>query len=396
MGILSTLLTPAAPSASVSSEGHWINRAIGARTFSGTTVTEQSALQVPAVFAAIRIISDLIAQLPAHIYERTSSGRRATVSEHPAVWMLKAEANPHMSAFVFRNVAQGHCLGWGNGYAEIERNGRGQAVRLWPLLPDRTEPHVEKGQLDFRTTIDGRAFRLNPENVVHVPGFGFDGYRGYSPIWLARQAIGLALATEEFGAKFFGQGSRSGGVLKLPKMISPEAEARMVDAWSGGLEESHRIRILYEGSDFSQTTIPPEDAQFLQTRKFQLTEVARIFGIPPHKLADLDRATFSNIEHQSLELVTDSLQPWITRWEQELDRKLFLGAERGRFYVKLNVNALLRGDMAARANFYKSGINDGWLTRNEARDFEDMNPIDGLDAPMRPLNMVEQGEEIPE
>lgn len=368
----------------LASDEHWLALRGGAATRAGIAVTTDSAQALPAVAAAIGIIADQVGQLPLHVYEETRSGGKVRVTEHPTAAVLKLEPNERTTSIVFRRTVQAHVLAWGNGYAEIERNGRDQAVALWQLLPDRTEPELRGGALRYRTRVDGTQLPLAAANVLHLKNASFDGILGRSPIALHREALGLARATEQFGASWFGNGSRSGGVLKLPKLLSKEAEARVKEHWSrenDGLENAHRVRILYEGAEFAQTAIPPEDAQFLQTREFQIAEIARIFRVPLHMLQAQQKSTSwgSGIEQMQLGFLQYTLQPWLLAWEQELTRKLFVGSERGRFYVRFSVDALLRGDSASRGALYGSGIQNGWLMRNEVRELEEREPIEGLD-----------------
>ncbi|WP_373047187.1 phage portal protein [Vulgatibacter sp.] len=358
---------------------------LSGRTHAGASVDEYSAMALPTVFAAIGIIADAIAQLPLDVRQKLAGGGSREATEHPAHQMLRAEPNDDMTSFAFRNTVTGHAVGWGNGYADIERNGRGQAVALWPLLPDRTRPRKDPntGARDFLTSVNGRAVALRPDDVLHIPGFGFDGLRGYCPITLHREALGLALATQEFGAKFFGQGGRSGGVIELPPGTTPEAAKLIKKVWTEqeGLEHSHRAKVLPDGAKYTATAVPPEEAQFLQTREFQIAEIARIFRVPLHMLQAQSKSTSwgSGIEQMSLGFVRYTLAPWIARWEQELNRKLFTPQERlDGFYVKFNVNALLRGDAKSRAEFYKLAIDASWMEPSEARELEDLDPIPGL------------------
>jgi HK97 family phage portal protein len=291
-----------------------------------------------------------------------------------------------------------HQVLWGNGYQEIEVNGKGEAMGLYPLLPDRTAPRRTDDRQDvvYQTSIDGTSIDLTKERVLHVPAMSFDGYIGTSPIAVARQALGLAIAAEEFGAKFFANDAKSGGFLMHPAKLSDQAHKNLKEDHQrqGGLDNAHRVKVLEEGMKFVQTTIPPEDAQFLGTREFQIAEIARIFRVPLVLLQSMEKATSwgTGIEQMMLAFLTWTLNPWIIRTEQEMNRKLFTQRERDAgLFVKLNVNALMRGDMAGRSAFYKSGIDGGWMTRNEAREKEDMNPLPGLDEPLVPLNMSTPG-----
>lgn len=395
MSILASIL---GQTATTSQSDSWLTRAIGGRTRSGLAVSESSALTIPAVFAAIGITSDPIAMLPVVVLERTKDGGRRVAEDHPAHRMLSVAPNPHASSPVLRNAMQGHASAWGNAYAEIVRNGRGQAVELRLALPDRTRPEIVDDRLEYVTSSAGREVRLPAQDTVHIAGMGFDGIRGYSPIALCREALGLAKVTEEFGAAWFGAGSKSGGIIKMPKVISKEAEDRMKKAWSednAGIDNAHKARILYEGAEYSPLSIPPEDAQFLQTREFQIAEIARIFRVPLHMLQSHAKSTSwgSGIEQMNIGFVLYTLMPWTTRWEMELNRKLFIGEEAGRYYVKFNLNALLRGDAASRSKYYQTMVTMGAMTRNEVRALEDMDPLDGLDTPLIPASNARLPEE---
>lgn len=366
----------------------------GHKTNAGVFVNHDNAINIPAVYAAVGIIADGISMLPADVRQKRSGEGSDPVSDHPVSHILNVEANPFMSAITARNTMAYHQVLWGNGYQEIEKNNRGEARALFPLLPDRTAPEKteDKSDVRYKTTIDGQGAAIQKEGVVHVPAMSFDGFIGASPVSVARQAMGLAIAAEEFGAKFFGNDAKSGGFVTHPGKLSETGQANLSNFVNkqGGLDNAHRIKVLEEGVKFVQTTIPPEDAQFLGTREFQIAEIARIFRVPLVLLQAMEKSTSwgSGIEQMMLGFLIWTLNPWIIRTEQEYNRKLFTEAEREKgLFVKLNVNALMRGDMTGRAAFYNSGITAGWMTRNEAREKEDMNPLPGLDEPLAPLNM---------
>jgi len=299
-----------------------------------------------------------------------------------------------MTAMAFRETLQGHLGTWGNAFAEIEWGPDGYVRALWPLRPDRVQVGRINGEVAYRLRLpNGENVVLPGFRVLHIPGFGFDGLVGYSPVQLARESIGLAMATEEYGARFFGNGANPGGVLKHPNKLSATAQDNLRKSWNemhSGLSNQHRIAILEEGMDYVRVGIPPDDAQFLETRKFQVVEIARWFHVPPHMIGDLDRSTNNNIEQQSLEFVTYSLGPWLTRWEQNCKLKLLLPAERGTYFVEHLVAALVRGDIQTRYNAYAVGRQWGWLSADDVRESENMNPLpDGQgDIYMIPLNMV--------
>ena len=348
-------------------------------TASGQAVNERTAMTVTAVYACVRILSEAVAGLPVHMYKYQDGGGRERVTAHPLFPLLHDAPNPEMTSFVFRETLMAHLLLHGNAYAQIIRDGNGKVLALYPLLPNRmTVDRDAAGSVfyEYRKGY-GSPVPLRREDVLHIPGLGFDGLIGYSPIAMAKQAIGLSLATETFGATFFANGASPGGVLESPGVISdPE---RLKASWHSQFSgaSAHSIAVLEEGLKFHTIGIPPEQAQFLETRKFQITEIARIFRVPPHMLADLERATFSNIEHQSLEFVKFTLGPWVSRWEQALMQALLLPGEKREYFIRFNLDGLLRGDYQSRMQGYATGIQNGFLSPDDVRGLEEMNPIPG-------------------
>ncbi len=368
----------------------------GGKAYSGVTVNEKTALRSTAVYAAVRILAESVASLPLIVYRRLPGGGKERAVDHPLYSVLHDQANEEMSAFTLRETLMGHLATWGNAYSYIEWDRGGRVRGLWPLRPDRTRPEREKttGRIVYRVAReDGSWETLRPEEILHIPGLGFDGLIGYSPIRMAREAVGLALATEEFGARFFGNGANMSGVLEHPGKLSEQAQNNLKKSWEekyGGLGNAHRPAILEEGMKYNRIGIPPEDAQFLETRKFQVTEIARLYRIPPHMLADLERATFSNIEHQSIEFVVHTLRPWLVRWEQAINMRLLGADERRTYFVEHLVDGLLRGDIKSRYEAYAVGRQNGWLSADDIRELENQNPLpDGQGKVyLVPLNMV--------
>ena len=355
------------------------------RTTSGKTVNERTALQTTAVYACVRILSETIASLPLHVYRYTEGGKTKD-TEHALYTILHDEPNPDMTSFVFRETLMSHLLIWGNAYSQILRDRSGQVIGLYPLLPDQMSVHrSEKGKLYYvynRYEEDNPNFQekgsivLSQEEVLHIPGLGFDGLIGYSPIALAKNAVGMTLACEEYGASFFGNGANPGGVLEHPGILKDPAKVR--DSWNAvyqGTRNAHKVAVLEEGMSYKQIGIPPEEAQFLETRKFQINEIARLFRIPPHMVGDLEKSSFSNIEQQSLEFVKYTLDPWVVRFEQALKKSLLLPEEKKTHFIKFNVDGLLRGDYQSRMNGYAIGRQNGWLSTNDIRELEELNPI---------------------
>ncbi len=355
-------------------------------TSSGKMVNERTAMQTTAVYACVRILAEAIAGLPLHVYRYRMDGGKERIPQHPLYYLLHDEPNPEMTSFVFRETLMSHLLLWGNAYAQIVRNGRGQAVALYPLLPSKMEvSRAANGELVYTYYRDYDESGLNPkggyvtlrkDDVLHIPGLGFDGLIGYSPIAMAKNAIGMSLATEEYGAAFFANGANPGGVLEHPGVIKDIQ--RVKDSWNSayqGSSNAHRVAVLEEGMKFQAIGIPPEQAQFLETRKFQINEIARIFRVPPHMVGDLEKSSFSNIEQQSLEFVKYTLDPWVVRWEQSLQQSLILPSEKTSLFIKFNVDGLLRGDYQSRMNGYAVGRQNGWMSANDIRELEDMNRI---------------------
>ena len=352
---------------------------------SGKDVTEFTAMQLAAVYACVKILSESVASLPLHIY-KYSAGGKEKLTDHPLYFLLHDAPNEEMTSFTFRETLMVHLLLRGNAYAQVVRNYAGQVIGLYPLMPTRMSVNRDdEGKLYYlyqpisgensRIQKSGQ-IRLEAKEILHIHGLGFDGLVGYSPIAVMRNTIGIAIACEEFGATFFANGARPSGILEHPGLLkNPEALRESWQAVYGGSENSGKVAILEEGMKYQQIAIPPDDAQFLETRKFQIAEIARIFRVPLHFLNELDRATFSNIEQQSLEYVTYTLTPWVVRWEQALNKALFTAAERGKFFVKFNLSGLLRGDYESRMKGFQTAIQAGIMTINEVREFEDMNKI---------------------
>lgn len=346
-------------------------------TSSGKTVNGRTAMQTTAVYSCVRILSETIASLPLHTYRYTVKGKEKA-GDHQLYNLLHAEPNPEMTSFVFRETLMSHLLLWGNAYAQIIRDGRGQILALYPLLPDRMSvDRTKSGELYYTYNSDNNGLlTLRSDDVLHIPGLGFDGLIGYSPIAMAKNAIGMAIATEEYGAKFFANGANPGGVLEHPGIVKDPKRVR--ESWNAvyqGSDNAHRIAVLEEGMKFNAIGIPPEQAQFLETRKFQLNEIARIFRIPPHMIGDLEKSSFSNIEQQSLEYVIYTLDPWVIRWEQALQKALFSATEKKEYFIRFSVDGLLRGDYASRMSGYAVGRQNGWLSSNDIRELENLNSI---------------------
>jgi len=348
-------------------------------------------MQMTAVYCCVRILSEAVASLPLQFYRYTDDGGKEKAVDHPLYFLLHDEPNAEMTSFIFRETLMTHLLLWGNAYSQIIRNGKGEVVALYPLMPDRMKvDRDEHGRLYYEYTVYdsddvdgrkgtnkvGRTVRLQPHDVLHIPGLGFDGLVGYSPIAMAKNAIGLAIATEEYGSKFFANGAAPSGVLEHPGTIKDPSKVR--ESWQatfGGSGNANKIAVLEEGMKYTPISISPEQAQFLETRKFQIDEIARIFRVPPHMIGDLEKSSFNNIEQQSLEFVKYTLDPWVSRWEQAMVRALLTPDEKKKYFFKFNVDGLLRGDYQSRMNGYATARQNGWMSANDIRELENLDRI---------------------
>jgi len=355
-------------------------------TSAGKPVNEHTAMQMTAVYSCVRILSETLAGLPLHVYRYNDSGGKEKYLKHPLYKLLHDEPNPEMTSFACRETLMSHLLLWGNAYAQRIRNARGEVIALYPLMPNKmTVDRDSKGRLfylysrtsdDAPTLGDDSQVYLAPSEVLHIPGLGFDGLIGYSPIAMAKNAVGLAIATEEYGAKFFANGAAPGGVLEHPGTIKDPQKVK--ESWNSayqGSQNAHRVAVLEEGMKYQPIGISPEQAQFLETRKFQINEIARIFRVPPHMLADLEKSSFSNIEQQSLEFVKYTLDPWVVRWEQSMCRALLMESEKPIVFIKFNVDGLLRGDYVSRMSGYATARQHGWMSANDIRELENLDRI---------------------
>jgi HK97 family phage portal protein len=370
----------------------------GGAAASGIIVNPQTAMQSAAVYTAIKILSESVGMLPCNIYREPSVGEYIAAKDHPLWSLLHDQPNEYQSSVEFFEMLVMHLNLRGNAYCFINRARSGRIVELLPLHPDMVVTEMLVGfQLRYQISTGDGAFRYAaPGEILHIRGLTLNGWLGIAPIAYARESIGLALATEKYGGLLFRNGAKMGGVLEHPGKVGDDAYKRLKssfdEATSG--ENAHKTALLEEGMKWSKVSMTADDSQFLETRKYQRSEIFGIFRVPPHMGGDLEKATFSNIEQQALEFVTFSLMPWLNRIEKAIKRDLMTPAERNTLHTRFNIASLIRGDTAARTKYYGSGILDGWLTRNEARVMESeygvpLNPIEGLDEPLVPLNMVE-------
>lgn len=346
---------------------------------SGVQVDELRALQTSAVYACVKILAETVASLPLHLFKKGKGGKSEMAEQHPLFSCLYEMPNDEMTSFEFREMMMTSLLLWGNAYArKIRKNGH--VTELWYLKPQlmTVERDTQTGKIKYTYSDDitNQTYEYKPEQIFHVKGLSLDGVTGLSPISQAREAVGLSLATEEYGAKFFGNGARPGGVLEHPGILKDPEKLR--ESWNKvyqGTRNSHKVAVLEEGMKYHTIGIAPEDAQFLETRKYQVNEICRIFRVPPHLVGDLERATFSNIEHQSIEFVQHTIRPWLVRWEQAISRSLLDEKERLLYFSRFNVDGLMRGDYKSRMEGYAIGRQNGWLSANDIRHLEDLPPI---------------------
>lgn len=400
MGIFDMLLAPRAVAGPNATDDFWYQPVPGVSS-AGVRVTPDTALTVGAVFACVRILAETIAALPLLIYERLPGGGKQRATNHPLFFLLHDQPNAWQSSFEWREMSMGHLALRGNAYSRILPGPRGFVDQLVPLHPDRVTvlrepegPQGRPGRILYQVRReDGTAFTLLPDEVFHVRGLSSDGVTGLSIVGLARETIGLAMAVESYGARFFSQNSTPRGVLKVDGKLSSEAKDRLRRQWQeaqAGLGNAHRVAVLEAGLEWQSIGLSNEDSQFLESRKFSVNDIARWFRIPPHMVGDLDRATFSNIEQQSLEFVVHTILPWLRRWEQAISRDLILARER--FFAEFLVDGLLRGDVRSRFEAYRIGREIGVYSVNDILELENRNPIgpEG-DTRLQPLNMAPLG-----
>lgn len=365
------------------------------RTNAGEYVNPENSLQVVPVLACVSVIAGTMGTLPLHVYKRLPGGGKAKAYEHPLYQILHDAVNPLLTSCEFREMSQAHLCLRGNSYARIYRNGAGQVAALEPLHPDRVS--IFKDGLSVTYSVQqpqGGQIVLRQEEVLHIRGLGSEGVIGYSPITLARESIGLTMAAERHGANIFGNGARPSGVLQYDKTLNKEQLAQLKEEWNAtnGGDRSGGTAVLQGGVKFSGVSMTAEDAQFLETRQYQAEEVARLFRVPPHKIGIMKNATFSNIEHQSIEFVTDCIRPWAVRQEQRMNQTLLTPTERQTYFIEYNLEGLLRGDQKSRFESYRIGLDGGFLSPDEVRDFENLNPIPGGDTYRMPMNMAKLGD----
>jgi HK97 family phage portal protein len=358
--------------------GQYYGSSLTTPVLSGIVVTPQTAMQFMAVYSAINTISTDVAKLPRRVMEHDANGSETATAKHPN-YKLFRRPNPEMNGFRYFQTCMGHTLGWGNHYSEIVRNGEGQATALWPMNPGTTKPRRDERTkaLYYEDTNTGK--RYLPENILHFAGLGFDGIQGYSPITNGRQAVGLGIAAEQFGASFFGNGAVPRGLLKHAKRLSEVAAKRLRESWElvhGGTTNANRLAVLEDGLEWVDTQIAPEAAQFLATRMFQVIEICRMFNIPPHKLMDYSQAHLANVEESNQDYLDSTLSGWLATIEEEINAKLFFEDELERYSCQHDIRRLLRANTSARTAFYQSLKQVGAINADTIAGLEGL-PIPG-------------------
>lgn len=360
------------------------------RAESGERVDEKSSLQIATVYACVRLLAETVASLPLHLYRYKGDDGKEKATDHPLYKILYRLPNPEMTSFSFRECMMTHLLLWGNAYAQIVRDGKNEILGLYPMIPQNVEiDRDDSGEIyyiyhayeDDKAGETGKDYFFKREEVLHIPGLGFNGLVGFSPIGMMKNALGSAIAVEKYGSAFFRNGAQPSGVLEHPGVLkSPEKVRDAWDATYGGASNAHKVAVLEEGMSYKAISLPPEDSQFLESRKFSVEEICRIFRVPPHLVQSLEHATFSNIEHQGIDFVQHSVTPWIVRWEQAIIKDLLLEEEQDLYFPKFNVEGLLRGDYQSRMNGYSIAFSNGFMSPNEIRRLENLDPIPAEDG----------------
>lgn len=402
MGILTRIFEARSQYSTLASPEPWLIEALGGRpTATGIQVSPTGSLAVSAVYACVRVLSEDLAKLPLHLYRRLPGGGREKATEHKLYDILHRQPNPVTTSFSFREAAQASVLLYGNAYAYIDWGPDGYVRGLWLLDPNRVVVYGSRDNLG-RVQVSygympetGGMVHIDARDMLHIPGMSFDGICGVSVIRYARENIGLAMATREFGGRYFANDAMPGVIVFSPRRLTEEEKAAVREEFRKkyrGLERKFELAILETGWDFKTIPMPLEDAQFVESRKFEVEEIARMFRVPLHKIGHLEHATYSNIEQQSIEYVTDALESWCVRWEQAMWAKLLTEEDKRQYYPQFNLDALIRGDTESRYGAYARAILSGFLTPNEVRELENRNPLPGGDTVWMPVNMTPAGQ----
>jgi HK97 family phage portal protein len=395
MGFLNRIFSSSKRHVDPLNDERYFSDIIQAKSSTGMEVTPDTARRCAAVLACVRVLAETIAHLPFVLYRREGAGR-VRESDHPLFGLLHDAPNRWQTSFEFREMMMGHVLLRGNAYAQKIIDNRGRVVELVPLNPVKVTPRMTaSGEVyyEFRQG-HGATILIPADQMFHLKGYASDGLVGVSPIAEARETIGLAMAAEEFGARTFQNDAQPGGVLEHPGKLGDEALENLrhsIQRQHGGVHNARKYMILEEGMKWTRIGMSPDDTQYIETRKFQLEEIARIFRVPPHLIGHLERATFSNIEHQGLEFVTHTILPWLKRWEQAISQRLMTPQERKTYYSEFLVEGLLRGDITVRYQAYAVGRQWGWLSADDVRRLENMDtlPEGQGEKYLLPLNMID-------
>lgn len=392
MGLFATLFGDVERRTHPSNPANWLLYALGGgtETSAGIKVDEETAMRLTAVYACVRILAESVSSLPLILYRRKGKGKERA-DDHPLYSIMHDQPNPEMTSMVFRETSMGHLGLWGNSYSGKASNGAGK-VQLWPLRPDKIEVKRIDGNLWYLYNKSGGIQPIPRRDILHIPGLSYNGISGLSPIGQAREAIGIAFGAEETAARFYGQGMRAGGVFTHPEQLGKDALENLKQSIKdsiGGSGKFHNPLVLEEGMKWEQLTIPPNDAQFIETRKWQLEEVARCYRVPLHLLGHLDRMSYNNVEQLGIDFVVHTLRPWLIRTEQNYNQQLLTEKERkAGYFFEHKIDGLLRGDSKSRNESYATAVQWGWMSRNDVRELENLNPQEGLDTYLVPLNMI--------
>jgi len=379
---------------------YWLRRLLGGiESEAGIQVSEETAMSYSAVYACVRIIAETIASLPLNVYKRLPSGGKQKDTNHYLYWLLHNQPNEDMTSFIWREVAMAHILLWGNHYSLLERDGMGKIYSIYPLLPYNmhvemvVNPETGKKTKVYDYYSDNGIVRLKPHDVLHIAGLSFDGLVGKTPLGWYREQIGLGLAMQTYSSKFFRNGMHAGGIFTTPQSLKEETYQRLKNELKdkyAGLGKAHGIMLLEQDLKFNQISINPDDAQLLESKKFQVEEIARVFRVPLHLLQSLDRATNNNIEHQGIDFVTHTIRPWLVRNEQAYNMQLLTEGEKRTYFIEHIVDGLLRGDTESRYRSYNIARMGGWMNADEIRELENMNPMEDGQGKiyLAPLNMI--------
>lgn len=365
----------------------------GAMTAAGVSVTADSAMRIAAVYSCIRVLSETLAGLPLIVYRRKKGGGKERATDHWLYPLLHNAPNGWMTSFAWREMGMAHLCLRGVALSRIIGDKRGRR-QLVPMHPDRVRTVLlDSGKLAYEYQQQNGGFiTLLQEEVLRIPFMTLDGVKPVTPIQAQRETLGASMAAQDYGARFWANDARpTGGWVEMEGDFKNDASSKSFrEKWQKAMtgENRHKTVFLPKGMKYNPLSLTMEDAQFLETRKFQRSEIAGIYRVPPHMIGDLERATFSNVEQQSIDFVVYSMQPWLSRWEQELSRGLLSEAEQEDYFVEFLVDGLLRGDATARANYFRTAVLTGWMNRNEVREIENMNRADGLDEYLTPLNMT--------